>query len=71
MPQLRQSHHPAPALALTGVLTLAGLTGCGPESTGPDTAATTRTSRLVTLGGDTTCAPGSPDCNLCVPNVPA
>ncbi|MFP2928691.1 hypothetical protein ACLESO_26545 [Pyxidicoccus sp. 3LG] len=42
----------------------------------PDAAAsgptvTARSSSLVTLGGDTSCAWGSPDCNLCIPDVPA
>lgn len=66
----------APSLALAGLLSLAGLSGCGPDGSGPgvsasDSAAATRTSPLVTLGGDTSCAPGSLNCNLCVPDVPA
>lgn len=66
----------APALALSGLLSLGGLAGCGLESTGPgatasEPAATSRASSLVTLGGDTSCAWGSTDCNPCVPDVPA
>jgi hypothetical protein len=57
------------ARTLTGILTLVGLTGCGKEPPAATTASAA--SALVTLGGDTTCAWGDTDCNLCVPDVPA
>ncbi|MFP2905366.1 hypothetical protein ACLESD_09980 [Pyxidicoccus sp. 3LFB2] len=61
----------ARTLMWTGLVALVGFTGCGPEGTGatPAVGQDTRAA-LVTLGGDTACAWGSTDCNLCVPDVP-
>lgn len=71
--QLRHPHLSAPALALTGLLAFVGLAGCGPEAAATEgtPVVTGQSASLVTLGGDTACAWGSMDCNLCVPNVPA
>ncbi|WP_164016651.1 hypothetical protein [Pyxidicoccus trucidator] len=74
--QLQDTHSHAPVLALTGLVALVGLTACGSEgteaaSTTSEATATARSSALVTLGGDTSCAWGSLDCNLCIPDVPA
>ncbi|WP_163988935.1 hypothetical protein [Pyxidicoccus caerfyrddinensis] len=61
----------SPVVVLTGLLSVGSLAGCGPEGTEPVAATAARASSLVTLGGDTSCAWGSMDCNPCVPDVPA
>ncbi|MCY1041929.1 hypothetical protein OV208_11445 [Corallococcus sp. bb12-1] len=59
---------PTAVLSLAGLLTLAG---CEPEAPGPEVAVRGAASSLsVGFGGDTTCTWGSPDCNLCSPDVP-
>ncbi|MBN8232746.1 hypothetical protein JYK02_35035 [Corallococcus macrosporus] len=56
----------AHALAL-----LLTLVGCGPEARGPVAAPREAASSLALgAGGDTSCVWGSPDCNLCIPDVP-
>lgn len=59
------------ARALATALSLASLAGCGPEHATSASTVTTTSASLVPLQGDTSCVWGSPDCNLCVPDVPA
>ncbi|WP_158621624.1 hypothetical protein [Corallococcus aberystwythensis] len=62
----------AAALSLAGLLTL---TACEPEASGPEaippqSLATVAAPLALGQGGFTSCVWGSPDCNLCSPDVP-
>ncbi|MCP3097335.1 hypothetical protein LZ198_00455 [Myxococcus sp. K15C18031901] len=62
------------SLRALALLVTAGalLAGCEPEPPGAEPVTQTQSSPLqASLAGDTSCVWGSPDCNLCVPDVPA
>ncbi|WP_126933817.1 hypothetical protein [Corallococcus sp. AB018] len=72
MQHIHRRYGPAAALSLAGLLAFAG---CEPEAREPaavprEALAATAAPLTLGLGGDTSCIWGSPDCNLCSPDVP-